>query len=64
MHLRFTDAELLWRSGTDHDLVHITIGGLLDCERNRAGDRIGLHGELASGRDDWAFTSGFVTPSA
>ena len=53
--LRHHPGKLALRSGTDHYLVHINIGGLLDRERNRAGDRIRRHRELVSGGGELGF---------
>ena len=53
--LRHHPGKLALRSGTDHYLVHINIGGLLDRERNRAGDRIRGHREPVTGRLELRF---------
>ena len=61
---RFREAELPLRSGTDNYLVHINIGRLFDRERNSAGDRIGRHRELVSGRGELGFHLRICTRSA
>src|SRR6266576_2032013 len=48
-------AELTLRSGTDNNLVHINIVRLLDCERNRARDRLRRHGELVPELNELGF---------
>jgi hypothetical protein len=55
----WTPAELPLRSWTDHYLVYINIGGLLDCEGNGAGDRVGRHRELVSGGGELGFHNQF-----
>jgi hypothetical protein len=60
----WTPAELPLRSWTDHYLVYINIGGLLDCEGNGAGDRVGRHRELVSGGGELGFHNQFSVLSS